>query len=126
MYFLYGLRSAPVISPLSSRRVPGPTAAPVFSEAQSYRWSSVVGPVSGVNPYCHLRSGNFHRVPLTVPQSSLDCASRLLLPVSVSLWNPCDRMPGVWRCWLKSLMREACVMNKLSGWWQCCSLRLYW
>lgn len=119
MCFLYRLRSATVIPPLSSRRVPGPTAAPVFSGAQSYRWSSVAGPVSGVNPHCHLWSRNF-------PQSPLDCASRLLLPVSVSLWNPCDRKPGVWRCWRKSLLREAWVMNKLSGWWQCCPLGLCW
>lgn len=72
MCFLYCLRSATVIPPLSSRRVPGPTAAPVFSGAQSYRWSSVAGPVSGVRdrPIVIFGVETSHRVCLTVLHGS--------------------------------------------------------
>lgn len=67
--FLYCLRSATVISPLSSRRVPGPTDVPVFLGAQSYRWSSVALSLESI-PIVILGVVTSHRVPLTVLHGS--------------------------------------------------------
>lgn len=63
--FLYCLRLTTVISPLISRGVLGLMAVPVFSGAQSCRWSSVVIPFSEANPQPQLLEPS-HRVPLTL------------------------------------------------------------